>query len=150
MSDPFRHRSVLMSVDLDMSTAIATSPTFGRPGGFPDGALFGQDISVSSGLVADEPLDLVPSFYNYALKAFLLPIRKVQHELVILYFQYIHPLFPVVDESYFTELHRNYRAQEHLMAPADFVLYQAIIAAGFGVSELSCMQSSPAKTNSSI
>ena len=93
-----------------------------------------KDASLDTGLMSSERLDLVPSIYTYAIKACLLPIRKVQHELVTLYFQYIHPMFPVVDESYFMEIHRKYRGHEQFMDPKDFVVYQAITAAGFGAS----------------
>ena len=87
--------------------------------------------------VLDERLDLVPNFYRYAVRACLLPIRRVQHDLVSLYFQYIHPLFPVVDENHFNEIHRKYMGQEELLDPSDFMIYQAIMAAGFGVSDTS-------------
>lgn len=77
--------------------------------------------------------DIAPDFYAYTIKACLLPIRKVQHDLVALYFQYIHPTFPVVDERYFIYIHNRFRGHEQFIPPADFVVYQAILAAGFGV-----------------
>jgi len=108
-----------------------------HPGSSPGRARLDFDLPLDHSFMVGESLDLVPSFYTYAVKACLLPIRKVQHELVALYFQYIQPMFPVVDEDYFTELHRKYYGHEHFMDPADFVVYQAITAAGFGVSVLS-------------
>jgi hypothetical protein len=95
-----------------------------------------KSVPLGTGYISSERLELVPSFYTCAIKCCLLPIRKVQHELVTLYFQYIHPMFPVVDESYFMDLHRKYRGQEQFMDPSDFVVYQAIAAAGFGVSRI--------------
>jgi hypothetical protein len=88
------------------------------------------------GPVYEENLDAVHKFYAYSVKACLLPIRRVQHELVTLYFQYIHPMFPVVDEDYFTDLHRIYRGREEYMPMLDFVIYQAILSAGFGVRRI--------------
>lgn len=122
---------VLTLADLDMSTAIMASRLLDPSPAFLQ---LDKGVSLETGLMSGERLDLIPSFYTYAIKSCLLPIRKVQHELVTLYFQYIHPMFPVVDECYFMELHRKYRGQEQFMDPCDFVVYQAITAAGFGVS----------------
>ena len=41
-------------------------------------------------------------------------------------------MFPVVDEYHFTEMYRKYRGCEQFMEPDDFMVYQAIVAAGFG------------------
>lgn len=128
---------MLTYADVDMSTALMTSrsrQTLTRSPGFVQ---IDTGVSLETGLMSGERLDLVPSFYTYVVKACLLPIRKVQHELITLYFQYIHPMFPVVDESYFMDIHRKYRGQEQFMDPSDFVIYQAIAAAGFGVSRVS-------------
>lgn len=43
-------------------------------------------------------------------------------------------MFPVVDEHAFAKVYKQYRGCEQRMEPGDFMLYQAIIAAGFGVS----------------
>jgi hypothetical protein len=80
-------------------------------------------------------MDLVPIFCNYTVKSCLLPLREIQDELVRLYFRNIHPMFPVVDEVYYTELHRRFKNREQFMRPPDFVIYQAILTAGFGVSK---------------
>lgn len=85
-----------------MSTAIMASRLLHPSRVFPQ---FDKVISLETGLMSGERLDLIPSFYTC-----LLPIKKVQHELVTLYFQYIHPMFPVVDECYFMGLHRKYRS----------------------------------------
>jgi hypothetical protein len=113
-----------------MSAAIEASRLVNQSSGLmqPD-----KGVSLDTGLMSGKLLDLVPSFYTYAIKACLLPVRKVQHELVTLYFQFIHPMFPVVDEAYFMEIHRKYRGHEQFMDPSEFVVYQAITAAGFGV-----------------
>jgi hypothetical protein len=80
-----------------------------------------------------ERLDLVPNFYTYSVKSCLLPIRKVQDQLISHYFCHVHPMFPLVDEYRFTELHRKYKGQEELMSEADFIVYYAIMVAGFAV-----------------
>lgn len=50
-------------------------------------------------------------------------------------------MFPVVDENHFNEIHRKYMGQEELLDPLDFMIYQAIMAAGFGVGEPSKLPS---------
>ena len=125
---------VLIFPDVDMSTALMASSFRETPTHSPGFVHIENGVSLETGLMSGERPDLVPSLYTYVVKACLLPIRKVQHELVTLYFQYIHPMFPVVDECYFMEIHRKYRGQEHFMDPSDFVIYQAITAAGFGVN----------------
>lgn len=119
-----------------MSAAIIDSYPRISPSSSP-GFIQLEEGVLDTGLLLGERLDLVPSFYTYATKACLMPIRKVQHELINLYFQFIHPMFPVVDEKHFMELHRRYRGKEELMNPTDFLVYQAVIAAGFGVSLMS-------------
>jgi hypothetical protein len=89
---------------------------------------------IASHLMSSERLDLVPKFYMYSVRACLLPIRKVQNALLTHYFQHIHPMFPVVDEHHFTELHHKFKNQEEFMDPGDFMIYHAILFAGFGVS----------------
>jgi hypothetical protein len=131
------HRYVLTNVDVDMSTAIIESQSRLCLNDSPGFARFEEGMSTDIGLIPRERLDLVPSFYTYAVKACLLPIRRVQHELITLYFQYIHPMFPVVDEQYFMQVHQRYRGREEFMDPSDFVIYQAITAAGFGVRKIS-------------
>lgn len=84
-------------------------------------------------LVPSEPLDMVPNFYAYSVKACLLPIRRVQHSLITHYFDHIHPLFPVVDEYHFANIYRKFDGQEELMNKADFIIYYAIMVAGFAV-----------------
>jgi hypothetical protein len=86
------------------------------------------------GLLPTERLDLVPTFYSYSVKACLLPIRRVQNQLVAHYFNYIHPMFPVVDEYHLTEIHQKFLGEEELMDKADFTVYYAIMVAGFAVS----------------
>lgn len=119
---------------MDMSTAIISSQFRPDLNHSPELLHQEKDLYPDSRLIVGAQLDYIPSFYAFAIKAFLLPIRSVQHELVTLYFKYIHPMFPVVDELYFIELHCKYRGQEQLMDPSDFVIYHAITAAGFGVS----------------
>ena len=121
---------------MDMTTALrSVHPSI--PPKLPSESLeLTQRGVLDANLTSTEPLDLVPSFYSYSIKACLLPIRKVQHELVTLYFHHIHPMFPVVDEYHFTEIHRKYRGQEELMHPSDFIVYHAIMVAGFAVSPL--------------
>jgi hypothetical protein len=80
-----------------------------------------------------ERLDQVPNLYAYSVTASLLPIREVQEELFTLYMRHIHPIFPVVDECRFVELHRRYKGREQLMDPAEFMVYHAILVAGFSV-----------------
>lgn len=133
-----------------MSTAIIASRYrlhFDRPSDF---MRFDKDLLAEAVIMSGERLDSVPGFYTYAIESCLLPIRKVQHELVTLYFQYIHPMFPVVDEQYFMEIHRKYRGREQFMAPSDFLIYQAITAAGFGVDESSTCNYISTYTNSSF
>jgi hypothetical protein len=89
--------------------------------------------AVDARLACRERLELVPNFYSYSVKACLLPLRKVQNDLVVLYFHHIHPMFPVVDEYHITELHRKFRGREELMDPSDLTLYHAIMVAGFAV-----------------
>ena len=127
----------LINLDLDMTTAIEASNPWIQPIASSNLSPHGENFSLSFGLGRQERLDLVPNFYSYAIKATLMPIRRVQHELVMNYFQYIHPMFPVVDEHYFTKIYRKYRGQEQYMDPEDFMIYQAITAAGFGVSTTS-------------
>jgi hypothetical protein len=43
-------------------------------------------------------------------------------------------MFPLVDETYFTKIHEAYRSREELMDKTDFMVYYAIIVAGFAVS----------------
>jgi hypothetical protein len=128
---------VLTYPDVDMSTALMTTHSRQSLTRSPGFVQIDKGVSLETGIMSGERLDLVPSFYTYVVKACLLPIRKVQHELVTLYFQYIHPMFPVVDECYFMKIHQKYRGQEQFMDPSDFVIYQAITAAGFGVSRVS-------------
>ena len=85
----------------------------------------------SSDLLSTERLDLVPTFYSYSVKACLLPIRQIQNQLVAHYFNYIHPMFPVVDEYHLTEIHQNFAGKEEIMDKADFMVYYAIMVAGF-------------------
>jgi hypothetical protein len=108
--------------------------------------------SSDASLISTERLDLVPNFYTYSVKACLLPIRRVQHALVTLYFHHIHPMFPVVDEYRMTELHQTYRGQEELMDPSDFTVYHAIMVAGFAVRKpnLSDLVARLIKSNCSI
>jgi hypothetical protein len=125
---------MLTSVDMNMSAALLKSGSnlhLSPPSGFLP---FENGVSLDVRLMLGERLDLVPSFYTYVVQSCLLPIRKVQHELITLYFQYFQSTFPVVDENYFKNLHQKYRGQEQFMDPPDFVIYQAILAAGFGVS----------------
>jgi hypothetical protein len=120
--------------DVDMTTALLSAHPWIHPTKNPALLRSGDPFSLPYHHGRAEPLELVPHLYSYAIKVTLLPIRKVQHQLVINYFQYIHPMFPVVDEYHFTEMYRKYRGCEQFMEPEDFMLYQAIIAAGFGVS----------------
>ncbi len=116
-----------MASDMDMTTAIlqtSQSPP----------KLFFPYQSPSTALTYAEPLDAVPHFYAYIVKSTLLPIRKVQHELITLYFQHIHPMFPIVDEYRVSELHRKYRGHEELMTPSEFAVYHGVMVAGFAVS----------------
>ena len=89
--------------------------------------------SIDTSLISTERLDLVPKFYAYSVKSCLLPLRRVQHELITLYFHHVHPMFPVVDEYHITELHRKYYGQEELMDPSDFIIYHATMVIGFAV-----------------
>ncbi|KAH8803134.1 hypothetical protein F5884DRAFT_861470 [Xylogone sp. PMI_703] len=115
---------------LDMTTALVSlHPRL--PPSIPSTPEDDQDQDVTASLMTAERVDLVPNFYAYSVKAVLLPIRRVQNELVMLYFQNIHPMFPVVDEHRFASLHKKYRGQEELMNPSDFTLYHAIMVAGF-------------------
>ncbi|KAF4630029.1 hypothetical protein G7Y89_g8117 [Cudoniella acicularis] len=129
--------------DLDMTTAIQSSCPWLFPTEPSRPTQTDEDVSLDGRLMSSERLDLVPSFYTYTVKSCLMPIRRVQHELVTLYFQYIHPMFPVVDEAYFTEIHRKYRGQEQFMSVLDFVIYQAILAAGFGHLSEAQLQRTP-------
>ena len=114
--------------DVDMTTAIQTlGPSITHPM-VPNLSLLNETFASS------EPFNGAPDFYVCYVKACMLPIRKVQHDLFNLYFQFVHPMFPVVDEYYFNKLHRRYLGHEELLPPVDFMIYQAILAAGFGVS----------------
>jgi hypothetical protein len=119
----------LTYLGMDMTTAIVSC--------FPSVPSSPQsERSLSSVLAPTENLDMVPSFYAYSVKSCLLPIRKVQDQLVAHYFFHVHPMFPLVDEAYFTKLHQAYRGQEELMDKTDFMVYYAIMVAGFAVSTL--------------
>lgn len=117
-----------------MTTALLESYPREKRGRCPVIPQYGDSFSRGLGLGGHDRLDLAPNFYFYAIKSILLPIRRVQHDLVILYFQYIHPLFPLVDEYKFMETYRKFRGQEQYMDPSDFMVFQAVMAAGFGVS----------------
>lgn len=119
---------------LDMTTALVSlHPRI--PPAIPANTWELQERGSSdASLMSAECLDLVPNFYTYSVKACLLPIRRVQHALVSLYFHHIHAMFPVVDEYRMTELHQKYRGQEELMDPSDFTVYHAIMVAGFAVN----------------
>ena len=120
-----------------MTTAILSGHPWIQPTKSPALIRHGEHFSIPFHHGRQERLDLVPDFYTYAVKISLLPICRVQHQLVLNYFQYIHPMFPVVDEYYFTEMYRKYRGNEQFMETEDFMIYQAITAAGFGVSKIS-------------
>jgi hypothetical protein len=94
-------------------------------------------------LAPAEPLDLMPAFYTYSVKSCLLPIRRVQHALITHYFEYIHPMFPVVDEHHFTKLHQSFNDREELMKKSDFIVYYAIMVAGFAVGSLHVPEREP-------
>lgn len=87
----------------------------------------------TAALTSIEPLDLVPHLYTYSVLSCMLPIRNVQNDLVALYFNHIHPMFPVVDEHHFFILHQEHRGHEELMDAADFMIYYSVIVAGFSV-----------------
>lgn len=118
---------------MDMPTAIASSQAR-IPPILDDESLVrkGQD-SGSFSLVPTERLDLVPTFYSYSVRASLLPIRRVQHQLLTHYFNGIHPTLPVVDEYHITQLHHKFSGKEDLMEKGDFLIYYAIMVAGFAV-----------------
>ncbi|KAF8854311.1 hypothetical protein BDZ45DRAFT_45449 [Acephala macrosclerotiorum] len=116
---------------LDMTTALVSA----EPRLPPNLQLVGPEVpandNIDACLMYKERLDLVPNFYTYTVKSCLLPIRRIQNALVSLYFHHIHPMFPVVDEYHITELHRKYKGKEELMDPSDFIVYHAIMVAGF-------------------
>ncbi|TAQ84641.1 hypothetical protein B7494_g7038 [Chlorociboria aeruginascens] len=125
---PFFHPS------LDMTTALESAHLKIRPVSPCISSAHSEvqhRIFRDANLMSFDRVDLVPNFYAYSIQTCLLPIRKVQHELITLYFHYVHPMFPVVDEHHMTELHRKYRGQEEFMDPLDFVVYHAIMVAGF-------------------
>lgn len=114
--------ALLLHPDINMSTALSTSiPRHQHP----------RPIFQPSALMSTEPLSTVPNFYAYIVQATLLPIRKVQTELVTLYFQHVHPMFPIVDEYKITEAHRKYRGREECMDAGEFAVYQGVLCAGF-------------------
>ncbi|KAE9371338.1 hypothetical protein N431DRAFT_341151 [Stipitochalara longipes BDJ] len=119
------------SPSLDMTTALVSSHPRIPPAIPANSWELEERGSSETSLMSTERLDLVPNFYTYSVKSCLLPIRRVQHALVSLYFHHIHPMFPVVDEYRMTELHQKYRGQEELMDPSDFTVYHAIMVAGF-------------------
>lgn len=120
-----------------MTTALVSAEPRLPPNLLSIGPDFPADGSIDALLMYKERLDLVPTFYTFTVKSCLLPIRRVQNALVTLYFHHIHPMFPVVDEYYITELHRKYKGREELMDPCDFSVYHAIMVAGFAVSPAS-------------
>ncbi|RFU30621.1 hypothetical protein B7463_g5723, partial [Scytalidium lignicola] len=126
-----RSSSCEPETSLDMTTALVSlHPRL--PPCIPSSPKEIQDhCSITASLMTTERVDLVPNFYAYSVKATLLPIRRVQHELVMLYFQNVHPMFPVVDEYHIAKVHKTYRGQEELMDPSDFTIYHAIMVAGF-------------------
>jgi hypothetical protein len=115
-----------------MSSAIFTNAAT-KAIANPASAEIEQNSLSNSNFMSSEPLNLVPKFYSYSVRALLLPIRKVQHDLVMLYFRHIHPMFPVVDEFHITQLHQKYRGQEEFMDPGSFAIYHALMAAAFAV-----------------
>ncbi|PVH74660.1 hypothetical protein DL98DRAFT_658625 [Cadophora sp. DSE1049] len=114
--------ALLLHPDINMSTALSTSTTHHQ---------HPRPIFKPSALTSTEPLSTVPNFYAYIVQATLLPIRKVQTELLTLYFQHVHPMFPIVDEYKITEAHRKYRGREECMDVGEFAVYQGVLCAGF-------------------
>lgn len=90
-------------------------------------------IDTSFGFMPMEPLDLVPNFYAYSVKSCMLPILRVKHAVITHYFEHVHPMFPVVDEHHFTDIYRKFNDQEELMDKGDFIVFYAIMVAGFAV-----------------
>jgi len=123
----------LMTLGLDMSTALVSARPRLPPSLSSDRLELRNCDSVDINLISTERLDLVPKFYAYSVKSCLLPLRRVQHELVTLYFHHVHPMFPVVDEYHITELHRKYYGQEEVMDPSEFIIYHATMVFGFAV-----------------
>jgi hypothetical protein len=130
--------SRLTDSGLDMSTALVSARAKIPPSLPSDRLELWNSNSIDTSLISMERLDLVPKFYAYSVKSCLLPLRRVQHELITLYFHHVHPMFPVVDEYHITELHRKYYGQEELMDPSDFIVYHAVMVVGFAVRILTC------------
>jgi hypothetical protein len=130
---------ILIPIDVDMSTALSVMEKSLQPDRIRAAYNFEQQDLTSETVMPTERIDLVPNLYSYSVRACLLPIRKVQNDLFTLYFQHIHPMFPVVDECYFTTRHRQYRGHEEFMDPGDFMVYHAIIVAGFAVGGSPCI-----------
>ncbi|MAD87568.1 MAG: hypothetical protein CL912_31810 [Deltaproteobacteria bacterium] len=121
---------------MDMSTALQASSSIHAslgPSRSPTARPFREEVVEVENTKSRERIDLAPRLYACSVRSSILPCRQVQNELVILYFRHIHPLLPAVDEHHFSTIHRNFRGREELMEPGDFLVYLAILAAGFGV-----------------
>lgn len=77
------------------------------------------------------------SAYTWSVNVCLRPLRKVQDELISLYFRHIHPTFPVVDEHQFTVMHHKYKQHEQYMERSQFLIYHAILTVGISVRQYS-------------
>ncbi|PVH69062.1 hypothetical protein DL98DRAFT_661875 [Cadophora sp. DSE1049] len=119
---------------MDMSTALQTSSIRPSPGDShsPVARPFTEEAVTTDDPKSLERIDLAPRLYACSVRSSILPCRQVQNELVTLYFRHIHPMLPVVDEHHFSTLHRNLRGREEFMEPGDFLIYLAVLAAGFG------------------
>ncbi|KAH7409041.1 hypothetical protein BKA64DRAFT_664044 [Cadophora sp. MPI-SDFR-AT-0126] len=119
---------------MDMSTALQTSSVCASPRNShnPVAPSFTEEAITTGDSNLEERIDLAPKLYACAVRSSILPCRQLQNELVTLYFRHIHPMLPGVDEHHFSTLHRNFRGREEFMEPGDFLIYLAILAAGFG------------------
>ena len=65
----------------------------------------------------------------------LWPTRDVRDDLVSLYFHYVHPIFPIIDEYSFRAEYHEFKDDEHgFLQKIDLMLLQAVFFAAFAVS----------------
>jgi hypothetical protein len=63
----------------------------------------------------------------------LLPLRRIQDDLLMLFFTHIHPMFPILNECRFMSTYHQYKCSNELMEPDDLILLLAISFAAFAV-----------------
>lgn len=114
-------KKVVLTPDLDMSSAIALSKTIKTKGKRTHEIAFG-----------DEDGPVAPSRYISIEEACQPPEKRLRDELVKLYFIHFHPFCPVVNEVEFMEIYRDIEDDEQLKERVSIPLFQAMMNVAFG------------------